>query len=61
MPNVEKQRTLTGHSEGSDSVLTLFMGVDLGRDYFDSLCGAHAFYTPTAEGLSSLGGLSQIL
>lgn len=41
-------------SRGGDSVLTLFIGVDLDNDYFYERCGAHAFYTPKTEGLSSL-------
>jgi len=41
-------------SKGNDSILTLFLGIDLDRDYFRSRCGAHAFYTPSKIGLSSL-------
>lgn len=53
-PNVEKQRSLVNQSEGNDSILTLFIGVNLNRDYFKSICGTHAFYTPKTDGLSSL-------
>lgn len=52
--NVEKQRSLVNQSEGNDSIMTLFMGVDLNRDYFNNIGGAHAFYTPKTDGLSSL-------
>lgn len=52
--NVEKQRSLVNQSEGNDSILTLFLGVDFNRDYFKGICGAHAFYTPKTDGLSSL-------
>ena len=41
-------------AESSDSILTLFIGVDLDGDYFKECCGAHAFYTPYANGLSTL-------
>ena len=53
-PNVEKQRSLVRRSEGNDSILTLFIGVNLSQDYFNGICGAHAFYTPKTDGLSSL-------
>jgi len=53
-PFAEKQRELTAQSEGGDSILTVFMGVRLDGAYFEEHCGAHAFYTPNAEGLSSL-------
>jgi phytoene dehydrogenase-like protein len=52
--SIEKQQLLTENSVGGDSVLTLFLGIDLPADYFRSRCGAHAFYTATAEGLSAL-------
>ena len=53
-PAIEKQRSLVNQSKGNDSILTLFLGIDLDRDYFRSRCGAHAFYTPSKIGLSSL-------
>lgn len=52
--DVETQRSLANGSEGNDSILTLFMGVDLSPDYFNGICGAHAFYTPKTDGLTSL-------
>lgn len=53
-PEVEKQRLLANESIGGDSILTLFMGVNLDKGYFLGRCGAHAFYTPNTEGLTSL-------
>ncbi len=53
-PSAEKQRGLTAQSDGGDSILTVFMGVNLDSFYFEERCGAHAFYTPNTEGLSSL-------
>ena len=53
-PIVENQGSLVHRSEGNDSILTLFIGVNLSRDYFKDICGAHAFYTPKTDGLSSL-------
>ncbi len=54
--HIENQRRLAEKGSGSDSILSLFMGINLDRDYFQSRCGAHAFYTPSAQGLSSLTG-----
>jgi phytoene dehydrogenase-like protein len=53
-PQIEKQRLLTEKGEGGDSILTLFIAVNLDKGYFENICGAHAFYTPTTAGLSSL-------
>ncbi len=49
-----KQRDLVEKGQGGDSILTLFMGVHLTKDYFEIRCGAHAFYTPCVSGLSLL-------
>lgn len=49
------QSQLVETAEGGDSVLTLYLGVDLDPGYFRSRTGAHAFYTPATEGLTSLG------
>ena len=55
-PQAHKQRRLAEKGQGGDSILTVFMGVDLPNDYFRSRCGDHAFYTPSIQGLSSLEG-----
>ncbi len=52
---VEQQRALTEASKGSDSIYTLFLGVDLEKDYINERIGPHAFYTPNTQGLSKLG------
>ncbi len=49
-----KQNLLVEKSKGGDSILTLFLGVNLDKDYFVHTCGAHTFYTPVTTGLSSL-------
>ncbi len=51
---VNKQRSLVTSSSGADSIFSLFLGVDLGRNFVSELMGAHAFFTPEIEGLSSL-------
>ncbi|MEN6338798.1 MAG: NAD(P)/FAD-dependent oxidoreductase [Clostridiaceae bacterium] len=50
----EEQKRLVESSQGMDSVLTLFLGVDGAPEAVASLCGAHAFYTPEMTGLSTL-------
>lgn len=51
---IESRRKLAAEGSGGDSVLSVFMGVSLDKDYFQNQCGAHAFYTPSAKGISSL-------
>ena len=41
-------------SRGCNSILAVFMGVDLEPSHFESQLGPHAFYTPSTTGLSSL-------
>lgn len=53
-PEVEKQRSLVNCSHGGDSVLTIFMGMNLDAARLKPLFGPHAFYTPNADGLSLL-------
>lgn len=50
----DSRRELVENAEGGNSILTLFIGVNLVRDYFERRCGAHGFYTPLSTGLSSL-------
>ncbi len=57
-PRIEEQRRLAMNGSGGDSILTLFIGVDLDRAYFEAHSGPHAFYTPSPEGLSSIPPLS---
>jgi len=52
---VRQQRALTEASTGSDSIYTLFLGVDLEKDYINERISPHAFYTPNTQGLSKLG------
>lgn len=51
---LEKQDRLVTQAKGGDSVLTLYLGVDLDRNYFMERSGNHAFYIPSLKGLSSL-------
>jgi phytoene dehydrogenase-like protein len=53
-PQIVNQRQLAEQGEGGDSILTLFVGANFDRAYFENICGAHAFYTPTTNSLSFL-------
>lgn len=39
---------------GSNSIFTLYLMVNMDKSYFEEKCGAHIFYTPSKDGLSSL-------
>lgn len=49
---IERKKLLVESHGGGDSILTLFLGVDLSIDYFKDKCGAHCFYTPSTKGIS---------
>lgn len=49
---IERQKKQVESHGGGDSILTLFLGVDLSIDYFKDKCDAHCFYTPSTEGIS---------
>ncbi|NLC25242.1 MAG: NAD(P)/FAD-dependent oxidoreductase [Fastidiosipila sp.] len=53
-PHIDNQRVMAEKGQGGDSILSLFIVVNLNRSYFLERCGAHAFYTPSTIGLSSL-------
>lgn len=39
---------------GGDSVLTIYLTVDIESGYFEKICGAHMFYTSSRKGLNSM-------
>jgi phytoene dehydrogenase-like protein len=49
---VVKQKDIFDKMTGGDSVLSLYLTVDLDRGYFEDICSAHFFYTPSKKGLS---------
>jgi phytoene dehydrogenase-like protein len=51
---IVSQRELIAENRGGDSVLSLFIAVDLDKGFFEKICGSHMFYTPATEGLSSM-------
>ncbi len=50
---IKTQKKLVENHGGGDSILTVFLGVDLRKDYIEERCGSHCFYTPDTEGISS--------
>ncbi|NCC76911.1 MAG: NAD(P)/FAD-dependent oxidoreductase, partial [Clostridia bacterium] len=43
---IAKQRQTMADKSGGDSILTLYLAVDLNPDYFASIANPHFFYTP---------------
>ena len=58
--HISRQRDLVNSARGSDSVLSVFLEVNLNAAYFKDKCGPHAFYTPSPAGLSSLPAWSTL-
>lgn len=50
----KRQKALVEQSRGIDSVLSVFIAADIPPAEIAAACGAHAFYTPSASGLSTL-------
>lgn len=57
---IERQRRLVDAGRGGDSVLSVFLCVGLEGAFFEDRCGPHAFYTPSKQGLSSLGAWDEV-
>lgn len=51
---VAEKRTAVSDKVGGDSILTLYITVDLDKSYFEEICSEHFFYTPAKQGLFSL-------
>ncbi|MFA7673129.1 MAG: NAD(P)/FAD-dependent oxidoreductase [Clostridia bacterium] len=50
---IADQNRLVSSHVGGDSILTVFLGIDLEKECFSKACGSHCFYTPSPIGLSS--------
>ena len=46
---------------GGDSILTVYLTLDMDKSYFEAICSPHFFYTPKKEGLSNINLLSLML
>lgn len=51
---IKQKRTFLSNKKGADSVLTLYLGLDIPKEVFESKFGPHAFVTPNLEGLSTM-------
>ena len=51
----EKRKTAIQDKKGNDSVLTLYLGVDLEKSYFAEIASEHFFYTPSKRGETAAG------
>lgn len=53
---IERRAVIAGKS-GNDSVLTLYLALDLDKRYFESKASEHFFYTPSRIGQSAAGSI----
>lgn len=51
---ITETRKKLEHLKGGDSVFTVYLTVDEGREYFSKICTGHFFYTPDKTGLSGV-------
>jgi phytoene dehydrogenase-like protein len=52
---INKRKRLITDMSGNDSVFTLYLSVDLDKNYFGSICSEHFFYTASRDGQSKVG------
>lgn len=52
---IDKRKALISNKAGNDSIFTMYLGLNLGKEYFSNKCTAHLFYTPDRAGQSSVG------
>ena len=50
-----KRKALIADMTGNDSVLTLYLSVNLDKTYFEAIATGHFFYTPSRNGQSAAG------
>jgi len=55
--SIQARREEISDKKGNDSVLTLYLGVDLDKSYFADIASEHFFYTPSRKGESAAGSL----
>jgi len=54
---VLERRAAVADKSGGDSVLTVYLALDLDKSYFERRASAHFFYTPRREGQTSAGSI----
>ena len=55
--DIRDRQALISDKAGNDSVLTLFLAVDMDKNYFENICTEHFFYTAKPDGQSAAGPL----
>ena len=48
------QKNAVSDKIGGDSILTVYVTLDMDKSYFEEICSAHFFYTPKKKGLSTI-------
>jgi len=51
---IMNRKAFLSDKAGGDSVLTLYLLVEIDKSYFESISGAHFFFTPVKQGISTL-------
>lgn len=51
---VLERKNVLSDKKGGDSILTLYLTLDMDKSYFEGICTEHFFYTPLKKGLLSL-------
>ena len=50
---IEVAQSKLAANSGGDSVLTVYLTLDINKNYFENICTEHFFYTPLKKGLSN--------
>lgn len=50
---IKKQKKLVNSNVGADSVVSVYLGIDLEKNYFQDKGGEHSFYTASTVGISN--------
>lgn len=51
---IEARKIRIHQAKGGNSVISVFLSVDMSPKYFQEKCGPHCFHTPTTKGLSAI-------
>lgn len=54
MKQIEERTNLVRDKRGGDSIFTIYLTVDLDREYFQNIHTGHLFYTPTKVGMDDV-------
>jgi len=54
LQNLMDKKKALSDKKGGDSVLTVYLTIDLDKSYFEEICTGHFFYTPKKIGLRNL-------